>query len=149
MDSSSDSLSSRDRSDSGNAEGSCNQSAASEDSYPCTDAYLAYSTASTGDDMLATATQRKPSAESQGSALAGSLQSGDGSSLDSQDLAELESSGMPVPTGGLQTEASNSGLESRVLTSRLIAWRVVPLVSENLIRTVDMDVLGMTAPYSL
>ena len=39
---------------------------------------------------------------------------------------------------------SGIGLQTRGLASRLVAWRVVPLVSESMIRTQDLEVLGMT-----
>ncbi len=46
----------------------------------------------------------------------------------------------------MEIDSSLRGRESRNLAGRLIAWRVVPLVSESMIRTENMDVLGMTAP---
>ena len=140
-----DSLDSRNGSLSQLAQDSCGQSEMSNDSQTCTEASSASITASTGDDMLDTVA-RKPSAEMQGSTLSGSLLSGDRSSLDSLEFAEVGSSGMPCLDSQMDVDDLVGQTERRQLASKLIAWRVVPLVSESLIKTEDMHVLGMTAP---
>ena len=128
------------------AESSCDQSDLSDESQTCMEASSASSTASRSGGMLATATQEPPPAESQASAPSERWHSGNRSSLDSQDYAEVESSGMPGFRSPMEIDSSLRGRESRNLAGRLIAWRVVPLVSESMIRTENMDVLGMTAP---
>lgn len=144
-DSSSYSLSSSNRTLSGHAEDSSDRSETSDDLQTCTEASLASSTASCGEGLLAIATQKQRSAESQGSAFFGGWHSGTGSSPDGKVPAEIGSSAMHSLDGQMDTGESYRGMESKELASRLIAWRVVPLVSESLIETEEMHVLGMTA----
>ena len=125
------------------AEDSCDQSQLPDDLQTGMHS-SASSTASNGDVMLTAATQEPPFAESQGSASSGSRQCVNGSSPDSQDIADVGSSGMPVCDDQTLIDDSLGGREQRQLASRLLAWRVVPLVSETSIRTEDMNVLGMT-----
>ena len=125
------------------AEDSCDQSQLPDDLQTGMHS-SASSTASNGDVMLTAATQEPPFAESQGSASSGSQQCVNGSSPDSQDIADVGSSGMPVCDDQMLIDDSLGGREQRQLASRLLAWRVVPLVSETSIRTEDMNVLGMT-----
>ena len=143
IDSSTSSLSSRNGILSENAADSCNQSEMSGDLPTCMEASSASSNATWGDNMLAMATQEQFPAESQTS---GGWHPGSGSSPDGEVLSEVGStSGMPSVSSQTDTEDTYRGGESRELASRLTVWRVVPLVSESLIRTEDMDVLGMTA----
>ena len=60
----------------------------------------------------------------------------------------IESRTSSVSNGSGQSStgsSSTTGRQRRGLSSKLIAWRVVPLVSESLVRTEDMKMLGMTA----
>lgn len=128
------------------ADSSCDQSELSYDSQACTEASPASSAASNRVDMLAMDTRELPSAESQGSSSSGSCHHENGSSLDGGECAEVGSFSMPGLDNRMDVDESVGGRERRRLASRLVAWRVVPLVSESVIRTEDMDVLGMTAP---
>ena len=58
----------------------------------------------------------------------------------------LESSASSASNGaGVESSIdSGFGSQTRGLASRLLAWRVVPLVSESMIRTQDVEVLGVT-----
>jgi len=57
---------------------------------------------------------------------------------------ESRTSGVSCGNGQSSTGSVSTGPQRRGLSSKLIAWRVVPLMSESLVRTEDMKMLGMT-----
>ena len=129
---------------SSNTESSCDCGDSSEASGSIVEAVSEPSSASCGERVPTAHMHGHLPPISQGSAPSEGLQSAYESRTNNESHLESRDSNKPDASGE-STRDSKMSSQTGGLASRLIAWRVVPLVSESLIRTEDISVLGVTA----
>ncbi len=81
----------------------------------------------------------------QGALLSGGSQTVRGSGADTGESVGSRNSDILDAASCGSVDSAMSIYDSQSLDRRLVSWRVVPLVSESLIRTEDITILGVTA----